>query len=69
MVGETSYKNSSKSTCNNEKEFDDLFLEGVVFSKQIAQYNNSNCPGIKFFPKYILINIFTPIYFDIVYDI
>ena len=45
MVGETSYGNSSTTTCSNEKEFDRLFLEGVLFSKKIAQYNNSECPG------------------------
>ena len=45
MVGEISYKNSSATACSNENDFDQLFLEGLLFSKQIAQYNNSECPG------------------------
>ena len=45
MIGEISYKNSSEESCGNENDFDNLFLEGVKFSKQIAQYNNSECPG------------------------
>ena len=45
MIGEISYQNSSTTACNNENDFDHLFLEGLLFSKQIAQYNNSECPG------------------------
>ena len=45
MSGEISNENSSKSTCNNAKDFDNLFLEGILFSKQIARYKNSKCSG------------------------
>ena len=46
MVGDISYQNSSATACSNENDFDHLFLEGLLFSKQIAQYNNSECPGM-----------------------
>ena len=45
MIGDISYTNSSKTTCSNENDFDNLFMKGVQFSKEIAQYNNSECPG------------------------
>ena len=45
MLGEISYENSSKSTFNNTVDFDNLFLEGILFSKQIARYNSSECAG------------------------
>ena len=45
MIGDIPYKDSFKTTCSNENDFDHLFLEGLTFSKQIAQYNNPRCPG------------------------
>ena len=45
MSGEISYNDSSKSNCNNSNSFTDMFVLGLQFSKQIAQYNESRCPG------------------------
>ena len=45
MFSETSYENFSKSTCNNSLDFENLCLEGNLFSKQIASYKNSESSG------------------------
>ena len=49
MVGDLSYENAHNDTCKNDKDFYDMFLEGLQFSKVVAQYNNTKCPGIIFF--------------------
>ena len=51
MEGDLSYKNAHNETCKNDKDFYDVFLEGLQFSKVVAQYNSTKCPGILIYNK------------------
>ena len=57
MEGDLSYKNAHNETCKNDKDFYDVFLEGLQFSKVVAQYNSTKCPGILLYHKALLLKI------------